>query len=72
MDKKKFIDLRSQHHFEITLLAEKAMVQPEIVYHMLLGNPVPRDYAIMVLNALSQQTGSIYTLDNIDVKVGAL
>jgi hypothetical protein len=72
MIKKRFVELRNEHHFEIFGLAEQAQVHPEVVYRMLLGERVPRDYAVMVLMALSRLTGYSYTLDNVDIQLSAI
>jgi hypothetical protein len=68
IDKQKFIIIRQKHHFNILELAEQAQVAPDIVYHMLLEDPVPRDSAIRVLDRLSEQTGVRYTIDNVYVQ----
>jgi len=67
--KQKFDDIRAQHPFDIMDLAAKALVHPDVVYRMLLDEPVPREYATMVLAVLSQETGNVYTLDNVDVRL---
>jgi hypothetical protein len=72
MAKIKFIELRHEHRFEIFGLAEQARVHPEVVYRMLLGERVPRDYAVMVLVTLSRLTGRSYTLDNVDIHLSSI
>ena len=67
-----FIQLRDQCHFDILGLAQQAAVHPEIVYRMLLHEPVPRDSAVKVLNAYSEHAGAIYTLDAVDVPLATL
>ena len=62
-----FQQLREQCHFDIIALAYQANVQPQMVYYMLLGEPIPRDDAAMVLKAYSGHAGTSYTLDTTDV-----
>ena len=58
-----FQQLREQCHFDIVALAHQANVLPQMVYSMLLGQPVSRNDAAMVLKAYSEHVGSLYTLD---------
>lgn len=67
--KPNLIAIRDRHHFDITELAQAAMVHPETVYMMLLGEPVPYDFAVAILVALSEHAGEKYTLENVDVRL---
>lgn len=68
--KPNFITLRDRHHFDITELAQAALVHTETVYRMLLGEPVPRDFAIAVLVAFSEFAEVKYTLEDVDIRIG--
>ncbi len=59
--------LRERHHFDIPALARSAAVSTDTVYGMLLGDPVPHDEAVAVLNAFSEDAGEAYTLDTVEV-----
>src|SRR5690349_15644341 len=63
-----FRSLRNKHWFDASLLAEKARMASEMVVRLILNDPVPRDYAIMILKAYNEQFGENYTLDDIDIK----
>ena len=63
--------LREQHHFGIVELAASAAVSTQIVYYMLLGEPVPYESAVSVLNTLTEQTGEHYTLENVNVRLAS-
>ncbi len=65
----KLIEVRARHHFDILALAHKARVPEEVVYHMLIDEPVMRSHAEAVLAALSKQCGSEYSLHNVEVKM---
>lgn len=63
------IYLRNRYHFDITALAQQALVHPEIVYRMLLHQAVSSRMAAQVLTALSLRTGQSYSLNNVKVKL---
>ena len=61
-EKKRLIAIRHEHPFDIFGLAQRARVAPDIVYRMLLDEPVPREYAIRVLEQLSREIGLLQAL----------
>jgi hypothetical protein len=61
------MDLRQWHGVNIGVLADKGDVEPSKIYSMLLGRPVQRSEAALVLSGLSRLVGVEYVLDDIDV-----
>lgn len=60
-------DLRQQHNLPVTLIAEVARLPVQIVYHMIIRQPVTRAHANRVLCAVSDLTGVAYGLDTVNV-----
>ena len=65
----KFLDLHASHHFDTTVLSERSGVPQARIFQMLRDEPVPKDDALLVLQALSEQLGDPYTLDRVAVKL---
>lgn len=59
--------LRTLYPFDIAVLASLAEVEPKIVYFALLRQPIYREQAVNVLNALSRHTGVPLTFAHIDL-----
>ena len=59
--------LRTLYPFDIATLASQAGVESKIVYFALLMQPIYRDQAVLVLNALSQHTGRPLTFAHVDI-----
>lgn len=60
-------DLRTRHNLPITLIAEVARLPLQIVYRMVIRQPVTRAHANRVLCAVSDLTGIAYGLDTVAV-----
>ena len=71
MPKPTLLNLREKHGISTVKLASAAQVPPEIVYFMLVGIPVTRSDALLVLQALSRLTGVDYALEDVYVVVCA-
>jgi len=67
MRKPTLLNLREKYSISTVKLALAAQVPPEMVYFMLVGIPVTRADAILVLQALSQLTSVDYTLEDVQV-----
>ncbi len=61
------LQLRQRHSLNIANLAHKAHVSSSVVYDMMMKQPVEREEAIKVLEAISTLTEQTYTLDNVQV-----
>ena len=59
--------LRTLYPFDIATLASLAGVESKIVYFALLMQPIYRDQAMKVLNALSRHIGIPLTFGHIDI-----
>ncbi len=66
-----FMELRNRHHFDIEALATSALVTPDIVVRILINDPVPREYAMLVLAAYNAQFSTEYPIEAIDLKFTA-
>ncbi len=70
MDKKPTLQtLREMHHFDLTMLADRAGVSPQVVRKMLTCMPVQAWQAEAVLAAFNRLFGTTYTLDSVTVVV---
>ncbi len=63
------LQLREKHGVATVTLADAARVEPDIVYHMLVGIPVERRKAERVLQGFKKLTGIEYRLEEIAVNV---
>jgi hypothetical protein len=61
------MDLRQWHGVNIGVLADRAHVEPSIIYCMLLSRPVECFNAVSVLEGISKLVGVNYTLDDVDI-----
>src|SRR5690348_12193207 len=61
------LQLRERYHLNIADLAYKAKVGPATVYFMLLGQPIRRQDAELILATISDLSGERYTLENVEV-----
>lgn len=60
-------DLRQRHNLPITLIAEVSHLPMQVVYRMIVRQPVTRAHANRVLCAVSDLTGIAYGLDTVAV-----
>ena len=60
-------DLRNQHYFDISALAEQAGVDTSVTHRMLRRQPVQQHQAELVLAALADKFGEDYTLETVDI-----
>ena len=63
------LQLRERYGLNIGDLAERAKVAPDIVYAMMVQEPVEPEEAESVLAVISALTGQTYTLDTVQVTV---
>ena len=61
------LQLRERYHLNIADLAYKAKVGPATVYFMLIGQPIRRQDAELILATISTLSGQSYSLDNVAV-----
>ena len=61
------LQLRERYHLNIADLAWRAKVGPGTVYFMLLGYPIRRQDAELILATISDLSGESYTLENVEV-----
>lgn len=61
------LQVRERYHLNIANLAYKAQVGPGTVYFMLLGYPIRRQDAELILATISDLSGESYTLENVAV-----
>ena len=61
------LQLRERYHLNIADLAWRAKVGPGTVYFMLLGYPIRRKDAELILATISELSGESYTLENVEV-----
>lgn len=66
-EKPTLADLRNQHYFDISTLAERAGVDLSVIHHILNRQPVQRYQAELVLAALADELSTNFTLDTIDI-----
>lgn len=60
-------NLRNQHYFDISALAQQAGVDIAIIHRMLNCQPVQRYQAELVLATLTAEFGDDYALHTIDI-----
>ncbi len=63
------LQLRERYGLNIVNLAERAKVAPDIVYAMMMQEPVEPEEAESVLAVISALTGQTYTLETVQVTV---
>ncbi len=61
------LQLRERYHLNIADLAWRAKVGPGTVYFMLLGQPIRRQDAELILATIADLSGERYTLENVEV-----
>lgn len=64
------MDLRQWHSVNIGMLADKAHVEPSVIYSMVLGRPVQRSKAVQVFDGLSRLVGVDYAPGSVNYPFG--
>ncbi|HZO75418.1 MAG TPA: hypothetical protein VFB60_24660 [Ktedonobacteraceae bacterium] len=61
------LQIREQYHLNIAQLAQKAKVEADTVYFLMVGRPIARQQAEQILATMSALVGQSYTLDTVQV-----